>query len=100
MLFKLKNKFNEEDNNNSKNIINHFSSLKFCFLRGENIILKQIKENEKEKVYIEEIRKQQNAPMFYYIQKLQEKDWEHFSKRKDSQNKIIDFNLSNFLFFF
>ncbi len=52
------------------------------------MILKQIEENEKENVYKEEIREQENAAMFDYMQKLQEKDWEDFSKRKDSQKKL------------
>jgi hypothetical protein len=52
------------------------------------MVLKQIEENEKEKVYKEEIREQENAAMFDYMQKLQEKDWEDFSKRKDSQKKL------------
>jgi len=52
------------------------------------MILKQIEENEKEKVYKEEIREQENASMFDYMQKLQEKDWQEFSKRKDSQKKL------------
>jgi hypothetical protein len=52
------------------------------------MVLKQIEENEKEKVYKEEMREQENAAMFDYTQKLQEKDWEDFSKRKDSQKKL------------
>jgi len=52
------------------------------------MVLKQIEENEKEKVYKEEIREQENAAMFDYMQKLQEKDWEDFSKRKDTQKKL------------
>jgi hypothetical protein len=52
------------------------------------MILKQIEENEKEKVYKEEIREQENASMFDYMQKLQEKDWQEFAKRKDSQKKL------------
>jgi hypothetical protein len=52
------------------------------------MILKQIEENEKEKVYKEEIREQENAAMFDYMQKLQEKDFQHFSKQKESQKKL------------
>jgi hypothetical protein len=52
------------------------------------MVLKQIEENEKEKIFKEEAREQENAAMFEYIQKLQEKDWEEFSKRKDSQKKL------------
>jgi hypothetical protein len=52
------------------------------------MILKQIEENEKEKVYKEEIREQENTAMFDYMKKLQEKDWEEFSKRKESQKKL------------
>ena len=52
------------------------------------MILKQIEENEKEKVYKEEVREQENAAMFDYMQKLQEKDWQDFSKRKESQKKL------------
>ena len=52
------------------------------------MILKQIEENEKEKVYKEEVREQENAAMFDYMQKLQEKDFEEFAKRKDSQKKL------------
>jgi hypothetical protein len=52
------------------------------------MILKQIEENEKEKVYKEEVREQENAAMFDYMQKLQEKDFEDFSKRKESQKKL------------
>ena len=52
------------------------------------MILKQIEENEKEKVYKEEVREQENTAMFEYMKKLQEKDWEDFSKRKDSQKKL------------
>jgi hypothetical protein len=52
------------------------------------MILKQIEENEKDKVYKEEIREQENASMFDYMQKLQEKDWQEFQKRKDSQKKL------------
>jgi hypothetical protein len=52
------------------------------------MILKQIEEIEKEKVYKEEIREQENAAMFDYMNKLQEKDWEEFSKRKESQKKL------------
>ncbi|CAF1525130.1 unnamed protein product [Rotaria magnacalcarata] len=55
---------------------------------GASMILKQIEENEKEKVYKEEVREQENTAMFDYMQKLQEKDWEDFSKRKDSQKKL------------
>ncbi|CAF3721300.1 unnamed protein product [Rotaria sp. Silwood1] len=55
---------------------------------GAGMILKQIEENEKEKVYKEEVREQENAAMFDYMQKLQEKDWEDFSKRKESQKKL------------
>lgn len=58
------------------------------FVRGAGMILKQIEENEKEKVYKEEVREQENAAMFEYMQKLQEKDWEDFSKRKDQQKKL------------
>jgi hypothetical protein len=69
------------------------------------MILKQIEENEKEKVYKEEIREQENAAMFDYMQKLQEKDWEDFSKRKDSQKKLavktfLLLSLSNILLSF
>ena len=59
----------------------------FCF-RGASLILKQIEENEKEKVYKEEVREQENVAMFDHMQKLQEKDWEEFSKRKEAQ-KIL-----------
>lgn len=52
------------------------------------MIIKQIEENEKEKVYREEVREQENVAMFEYMQKLQEKDWEDFSKRKDAQKKL------------
>jgi len=52
------------------------------------MILKQIEENEKEKVYKEEIREQENVAMFDYMQKLQEKDFQDFSKRKESQKKL------------
>jgi hypothetical protein len=52
------------------------------------MVLKQIEENEQEKIFKEEAREQENAAMFEYIQKLQEKDWEEFSKRKDSQKKL------------
>ena len=52
------------------------------------MILKQMEENEKEKVYKEEVREQENAAMYDYMQKLQEKDWEDFSKRKDSQKRL------------
>lgn len=52
------------------------------------MIMKQMEENEKEKVYKEEVREQENAAMYDYMQKLQEKDWEDFSKRKDSQKKL------------
>jgi len=55
---------------------------------GASMVLKQIEENEKEKVYKEEVREQENAAMFEYMQKLQEKDWEDFSKRKDTQKKL------------
>ena len=56
--------------------------------RGASLVLKQIEELEKEKVLKEEAREQENAAMFEYIQKLQEKDWEDFSKRKDSQKQL------------
>ncbi len=52
------------------------------------MILKKIEENEKEKVYKEEIREQENAAMIDYMQKLQEKDFQDFSKRKESQKKL------------
>ncbi len=52
------------------------------------MILKQIEETEKEKVYKEEVREQENVAMFDYMQKLQEKDWQDFSKRKESQKKL------------
>ena len=52
------------------------------------MIMKQIEENEKEKVYKEELREQENAAMYEYMQKLQEKDWEDFSKRKDGQKRL------------
>ena len=52
------------------------------------MILKQIEENEKEKVYKEEVREQENTAMFEYMHKLQEKDWQDFSKRKESQKKL------------
>lgn len=52
------------------------------------MILKQIEENEKEKVYKEEIREQENSAMLEYMEKLQEKDWEEFLKRKESQKKL------------
>ena len=52
------------------------------------MIMKQIEENEKEKVYKEEIREQENSTMLEYMQKLQEKDWEDFSKRKEVQKKL------------
>lgn len=60
----------------------------FCVNRGATMILKQIEENEKEKVYKEEVREQENTAMFDYMQKLQEKDWEDVSKRKESQKKL------------
>jgi hypothetical protein len=61
------------------------------------MVLKQIEENEKEKVYKEEVREQENAAMFDYMQKLQEKDWEEFSKRKDTQKKLaVKIFLSDF----
>jgi hypothetical protein len=63
------------------------------------MVLKQIEENEKEKVYKEEVREQENAAMFDYMQKLQEKDWEDFSKRKDSQKKLA-VNIHYHLFHF
>jgi hypothetical protein len=52
------------------------------------MVLKQIEENEKEKVYKEDAREQENAAMLESMQKLQEKDWEEFSKRKDIQKKL------------
>ena len=52
------------------------------------MILKQIEENEKEKVYREEMREQENAAMFDHMQKLQEKDFQEFAKRKESQRKL------------
>ncbi len=52
------------------------------------MVLKQIEENEKEKVYKEDAREQENAAMLESMQKLQEKDWEEFSKRKDVQKKL------------
>jgi hypothetical protein len=67
------------------------------------MVLKQIEENEKEKVYKEEVREQENTAMFDYMQKLQEKDWEDFSKRKESQktlavkNSFFSFILISFL---
>lgn len=66
----------------------------FAVDRGASMVMKQIEENEKEKIFKEEAREQENVAMFEYIQKLQEKDWEEFSKRKDSQKKLavsIDF---------
>jgi hypothetical protein len=57
------------------------------------MILKQIEENDKEKVYKEEMREQENAAMFEYMQKLQEKDWEEYSKRKDAQKKLAVCNV-------
>jgi hypothetical protein len=64
------------------------------------MVLKQIEENEKEKVYKEEVREQENAAMFDYMQKLQEKDWEEFSKRKDTQKKLAVISLFNKIFTF
>ncbi len=69
------------------------------------MVLKQIEENEQEKIFKEEAREQENAAMFEYIQKLQEKDWEEFSKRKDSQKKLavktfLLLSLSNILLSF
>ncbi|CAF0822047.1 unnamed protein product, partial [Didymodactylos carnosus] len=55
---------------------------------GASLILKQIEENDKEKMYKEEIREQENQAMLEYMQKLQEKDWEEFSKRKEGQKKL------------
>lgn len=52
------------------------------------MVLKQIEELEKEKILKEEAREQENAAMFEYIQKLQEKDFEEFAKRKESQRKL------------
>ena len=52
---------------------------------------------KRKKVYKEEVREQENAAMFDYMQKLQEKDWEEFSKRKDSQKKLA-VNIHLFLF--
>ena len=52
------------------------------------MVLKQIEELEKEKLLKEETREQENAAMFEYIQKLQEKDFEEFAKRKESQRKL------------
>lgn len=63
------------------------------------MILKQIEENEKEKVYKEEIREQENSAMLEYMEKLQEKDWEEFLKRKESQKKLaVIFQLKFILF--
>ncbi|UJR34267.1 hypothetical protein I4U23_021671 [Adineta vaga] len=55
---------------------------------GASMVLKQIEELEKEKILKEEAREQENAAMFEYIQKLQEKDFEEFAKRKESQKKL------------
>ncbi|CAF1033604.1 unnamed protein product, partial [Didymodactylos carnosus] len=55
---------------------------------GASLILKQIEENDKEKVFKEEIREQENQAMIDYMQKLQEKDWEEFSKKKEGQKKL------------
>ncbi len=60
------------------------------------MVLKQIEENEKEKVYKEDAREYENAAMLEFMQKLQEKDWEEYSKRKDIQKKLavnIYFNI-------
>jgi hypothetical protein len=66
-----------------------FFFIDFSFLiRGASMVLKQIEENEKEKVYKEDAREQENAAMLESMQKLQEKDWEEFSKRKDIQKKL------------
>jgi hypothetical protein len=62
------------------------------------MILKQIEENEKEKVYKEEVREQENTAMFEYMQKLQEKDWQDFAKRKESQKKLAVKSYHHFLF--
>ena len=69
---------------------------RICCSRGASLILKQIEENEKEKVYKEEVREQENVAMFDHMQKLQEKDWEEFSKRKEAQ-KILAVSRSTFV---
>ncbi|CAF1645153.1 unnamed protein product, partial [Adineta ricciae] len=55
---------------------------------GASMVLKQIEENEKEKVYREDMREQENAAMLESMQKLQEKDWEEYCKRKGVQKKL------------
>ncbi|CAF1466282.1 unnamed protein product, partial [Adineta ricciae] len=57
---------------------------------GASLVLKQIEELEREKLLKEETREQENAAMFEYIQKLQEKDFEEFAKRKESQRKLAN----------
>ena len=56
--------------------------------RGASWVLKQIEENEKEKVFREDMREQENAAMLESMQKLQEKDWEDYSKRKGVQKRL------------
>ncbi|CAF0738678.1 unnamed protein product [Adineta steineri] len=55
---------------------------------GASMILKQIGENEREKVFKEDMREQENAAMLDAMQKLQERDWEEYSKRKGVQKKL------------
>jgi hypothetical protein len=104
MLSKYKKRSNNVDNSRPKSKTNFVPSdfdVKHVWIfcsRGASLILKQIEENEKEKVYKEEVREQENVAMFDHMQKLQEKDWEEFSKRKEAQ-KILAVSHSIFVTF-
>ncbi|CAF4015242.1 unnamed protein product [Adineta steineri] len=56
--------------------------------QGASMVMKQIEENEKDKLFKEEAREQENMAMLEYMEKLQEKDSEEYLKRKDSQKKL------------
>ncbi|CAF0818971.1 unnamed protein product [Adineta steineri] len=56
--------------------------------QGASMVMKQIEENEKDKLLKEEAREQENMAMLEYMEKLQEKDSEEYLKRKDSQKKL------------
>lgn len=55
---------------------------------GAKIIVKQMENNQQEKLIKNEIKEQENIVMLKYLEQLQKDDWEEMKRRKQEQKKL------------